>query len=94
MKNSNAVMSIVAGAATGALLGVLFAPDKGSNTRGRLTRKGEGLVGELKGKVDYYKGKATDMVDKFADTIHSQKDDFSKSANGMYTKSTQPERLV
>ena len=94
MKNSNAVMSIVAGAAAGALLGVLFAPDKGANTRGRLTRKGEDLVGELKGKVDYYKGRATEMVDKFADTIHSHKDDLSKSANGLYTKVSKPERLV
>lgn len=74
MKTSNAIMSVVAGAAVGALIGVLFAPDKGANTRGRLTRKGEDLVGELKGKVDYYKGKAVDMVDQFADKIHSQKD--------------------
>ncbi len=33
MKTSNVILGIVAGAAVGALLGVLFAPDKGTNTR-------------------------------------------------------------
>ena len=74
MKTSNAVMSIMAGAAVGALAGILFAPDKGVTTRGKLTRQGESLMGDLKGKVDYYKGKAVEMVDQFADTIHSHKD--------------------
>jgi len=91
MKTSNVVLSIVAGAAVGALLGVLFAPDKGANTRGKLTRKGEGLVDELKGKVDYYKGRTTEMIDRFADTIHSHKDGMIENGKA---KMTRPERQV
>ena len=94
MKTSNAVLSVVAGVATGALLGVLFAPDKGSNTRGKLTRKSEDLVGELKGKVDYYKDRATQMVDRFADTIHSHTDGVTNKYENGITNFARPERKV
>ena len=36
-KTSNSLFSFLLGATTGAVLGILFAPDKGTNTRDRLT---------------------------------------------------------
>ena len=36
-KSSNTLLSFLLGAATGALLGILYAPDKGSNTRDKLS---------------------------------------------------------
>ncbi len=36
-KNSNALMAFLAGAAVGTILGILYAPDKGSNTREKLS---------------------------------------------------------
>jgi gas vesicle protein len=36
-KNSNSLIAFLGGIATGALLGVLFAPDKGKNTRDKLS---------------------------------------------------------
>ncbi len=36
-KGSSSLLAFVIGAATGAIFGILYAPDKGSNTRDRLT---------------------------------------------------------
>lgn len=36
-KSNNALMAFLAGAAAGAILGILYAPDKGTNTREKLS---------------------------------------------------------
>ena len=53
MKTSRVVLGVVAGAAVGAVLGILFAPDKGSNTRRKIARKGEDFVGDIKEKANH-----------------------------------------
>lgn len=39
MKASNVVLGVLGGLAAGAILGVLFAPDKGENTRKKIAKK-------------------------------------------------------
>ena len=39
MRKSNSLLAFILGAAAGATLGVLFSPDKGANTRSRLSYK-------------------------------------------------------
>lgn len=52
-KNSgNSLLVFLMGAATGALLGILYAPDKGSNTRDKLSYQ-----------LDKYKKKLEELVD-------------------------------
>jgi len=81
MKTSRVVLGVLAGAAVGALIGVLFAPDKGSNTRKKITKKGEEWVGDVKGKVDHMKEQVSEMVDKFADKLHSTNETKSRAEN-------------
>jgi len=75
MKTSRVVLGILAGAAVGALVGVLFAPDKGSNTRRKIVRRSEdfvdGLKANLNDRIDHLRDQAGDAVDKFAEKLHT-----------------------
>ena len=52
MKNGSLLSGILVGLAVGAALGVLFAPDKGSATRKKITDKGGELANNLKDKLE------------------------------------------
>ncbi len=50
-KKSDVVIGLLAGAAIGATLGILFAPDKGKNTRRRLKKNVEDYTDRAKSSV-------------------------------------------
>jgi gas vesicle protein len=56
MKNNTAVFTAFGGVAAGFLLGILFAPNKGSATRSRISEKGHEYT-------DYLADKMDDLVD-------------------------------
>jgi gas vesicle protein len=52
MNSGKIVLGVLAGAAVGAALGILFAPDKGSSTRKKISKKGREYAEELGEKFD------------------------------------------
>ncbi len=62
MKTKNAILGIIGGVAVGALLGVLFAPDKGSNTRKKIAKKGSDLEKDIKSKLDDFVSKISNKT--------------------------------
>ena len=58
MSTGKVVLGTVAGLAIGGVLGILFAPDKGSTTRQLIMDKGNDYADELKSKYDDF----TDII--------------------------------
>jgi gas vesicle protein len=56
MSTGKILLGVLAGVAVGATLGILLAPDKGSETRKKITRKGDDYVGELGDKFNEFVG--------------------------------------
>lgn len=53
MKNNKTIFGILAGLAAGALLGVLFAPGKGTETRQKIADKSKKAFDRLKNKMRF-----------------------------------------
>jgi|WetSurSiteA1Bulk_404760.scaffolds.fasta_scaffold451294_1 gas vesicle protein len=71
MKSGSLLLGLLAGFTAGALIGVLYAPDKGSVTRKKISEVGDEYAEELKEKF-------SDLVDnisrKFEESLQSRED--------------------
>ena len=91
MSSGKTLLGLVAGVAAGAVLGILFAPEKGSVTRNQISQKGEDLLDNLKNKFDEFlanatsemedvKSEAEDLLAKGKDKAQQAKNDFKNTS--------------
>lgn len=62
MSAGKVALGVLAGTAVGATLGILFAPDKGSETRKKIAKKGNDYADKVSGK---FNGLVTDVTNQF-----------------------------
>ena len=75
MNSGRLLVGLLAGVAAGALLGVLFAPDKGTETRKKISKKSRDFVDDVKHKYDdFVRGvnEKVESVKQEADYIKSK----------------------
>ncbi len=86
MANNNSFFSLVTGLAAGAILGILFAPDKGWKTRARVKKAAENGFEDFREDFDEFSGKVSDKVGEKAsgvkEKILEQLDRLEKTLRG------------
>lgn len=79
MSTSKVLLGVVVGLAAGAMAGILMAPEKGSETRKKISNKGQGYVDDLKGRFN-------DFLDGFMNHVETVKDDAHDMADRAKSK--------
>lgn len=72
------LLGAVIGMATGALLGILFAPEKGSTTRRKISKQGAQYMDDLKETAGEY----VDALEGKIDNVRETAVDFTARARG------------
>ena len=87
MNSGKVLLGVLAGIAAGALLGILFAPEKGSDTRKKISKKGEDYTGALKEKFNEY-------IDSLTEKYVVAKEEVSNLAEQGKTKSEEIKKAL
>lgn len=74
--NSKIIGALVIGAAAGAVLGILFAPEKGEDTRRKIASSAGDLSENLKDRINAGK----DLIDELVSRITSSSEEFISQA--------------
>jgi len=80
---SRVIAALLIGAAAGAVLGLLFAPDSGEGTRGAISDYTGDLVGKAKSKANDLKDYGNNAVDKVRSRFNSAADDLYNYRDGV-----------
>ena len=92
-KNTNSFISFLVGLIFGGVLGILFAPDKGNNTRDRLTfrlnkykRKLEELIDDIIDEKDSVDSEAKVKSKKVVNDAKTKAEKLLKDVDGILSK--------
>jgi len=78
MNNTGKILTaLVAGAAVGAILGVLFAPDKGCETRRKINEQGKKITDDFKDKFRKGKEMFNDLKEDIGQTVKEKVEEFA-----------------
>jgi gas vesicle protein len=78
MNNSGKILAAAAaGIAAGAVLGILFAPDKGTETRKKITNQGKKIADGVKEKLNKGKEKLNGLKEDIAQTVKEKVEEFA-----------------
>jgi len=69
MSSGKVLLGLLAGVATGAVLGIIFAPEKGSVTRKKLSKKGEDFADSLKEKFNEFLDGISEKYEKVKEEV-------------------------
>lgn len=76
MKSKDVIIGVLGGIAVGAVLGVFFAPDKGSSTRKKIVDKSNDLADDVKSQLtaiaDKLTNRSEELASKVEDTIKEE----------------------
>jgi gas vesicle protein len=75
--NASVLIALVAGAAAGAIVSLLLAPQSGAETRDMISEKAKGLAGDVKDKLKTAKDKFRSGAQQVADDAKDQFNHFS-----------------
>ena len=84
MSTGKVLLGVLAGVTAGALLGVLFAPDKGCETRKKVTQKGKDLVTDLE---ETLKSFLAEVSEKFESALKDAKEKVVKETHQEHVES-------
>ena len=86
MKTGKSIISILGGVAVGTALGVLFAPDKGTNTRKKISKKGNDLKNKAKETLVEVADNVSEKYNTALDKGHELAKEVKENINGFSTK--------
>jgi gas vesicle protein len=81
--NGKLLGTLLLGVAAGAAIGILFAPDKGTETRRKIAGNAEDLVDQLSGKINEGKQALVDLKDRAMGKAEEIKREATKAATNV-----------
>jgi len=81
MKSGKIILGFIAGAAAGTALGILIAPDKGTNTSDKINKKTKDFLDKLEVRVECF---VEDLTNKYK-SVKEETDDLLANGNAKIT---------